>query len=68
MAHVGDVHNALDVVPGIAQSLFQHILHNIGAQIADMGKVIHRGAASVHLYLLGIVGDKQFLLVGQRIV
>ena len=68
MAHIGDVHNPLDIVAGVAQGFFQHIFHNIGTQVADVGVVIHRGSAGVHLHLLGIVGNKQFLLVGQRIV
>ena len=68
MAHVGDIHDALDVIPGIAQSLLQHILHDVGAQIADVGKVVHRGTAGVHFYLLGMVGDKQFFFMGQGIV
>ena len=68
MAHVRDVHDPLDGISQIAQGLFQHILHNIGAQIADVGKMVNRGAAGVHLHQLRVVGNKQFLLVGQRVV
>ena len=68
MAHIGDVHNPLDIVAGIAQGFLQHIFHNIGTQVANVGVVIHRGAAGVHFYLLGMVGDKQFFFMGQGIV
>ena len=68
MAHVGDVHDPLDIVAGVAQGLLQHVLHNIGAQIADVGKMVHRGSAGVHLHLVGMVGDEQFFLMGQGIV
>ena len=40
MAYVSDVHNTVDVIALIAQILFQHILHDIGAQVSDVGKVL----------------------------
>ena len=68
MPHVRDVHHALDIVAQIPQALFQHILHDIGAQVADMGIVIHGGATGVHLHKIRIIGDKQFLFVGSRVI
>ena len=68
MAHIGDVHDTLDIVALIAQSLFQHIFHNVGAQVANMGIVIDRRAAGVHFDDARIVGDKFFLFAGQRII
>ena len=68
MAHVGDVHDALDVVALIAQGLFQHVLHDVAAQIADVGKVIDRRAAGVHLDDIGVVGNEQFLFSGCGII
>ncbi len=68
MADVGDVHDPLDVVAKIPQGLFQHILHNVGAQVADVGVMVHRGAAGIHFYQVGVVGNEQLLFMGQGIV
>ena len=68
MAHVSDVHDTLNVIANITQGLFQHILHDVGPQIADVSIVIHGRAAGVHLHQLGIVGNKQFLLVTCRVI
>ena len=68
MAHVGDVHNTLDIIAGIAKGLLQHVLHDIGPQVADMGIVVHRRTAGVHLHQVGIIGNEQLFLVGQRII
>ena len=68
MANVGDVHDPLDVVAQVPQGLFQHILHDIGAQVADVGIVVHRGAAGVHFHQIGVVGNEQLLFMGQGIV
>lgn len=38
VSHVGDVHDAVHIVPGVAQVLLQHVLHDVGAQVADVGK------------------------------
>ena len=45
---VGNIHNALDVVAGVAEILFQNVFHNIGAQVADVSKVVDRWAAGIH--------------------
>ncbi len=58
VAHVGDVHDPVHVIAVIAQKLLQHVLHDIGAQVADVGKVVHRGAAGVHLHMAGGVGGE----------
>ena len=68
VAHIGDVHNTDHIITLITQSLFQHIFHDIGAQIADMRKMIHRRAAGIHLDNIRIVRLKQFLLVGKGVV
>ena len=65
VTHIGDVHHPLDVVAIIAQCLFQHILHDVGTQVADVGIVVHRWAACVHFHNVGVVRNEQFLLVGQ---
>ena len=68
MAHVGDVHDPVHVIPGKAEVLLQHVLHNVAPEVSDMGEVVHRGAAGVHLHPAGGVGLEFFLLVGCGIV
>ena len=58
VSDVGDIHNALDVISGIAKRFFEDILHNVRAQISDMRKVIYGRATGVHFDKLGIVRDK----------
>ena len=68
VSHVGDVHDAGDVIARIAEQLLQHVLHDIAAQIADVSKVVHCGAAGVHGHLARLMGDKLLLGVGCGIV
>ena len=63
VSHVRDVHDALNRVADVAQILFQHILHDIAAEIADVREVIDRGAAGVHFDELRVIGDKLFFFV-----
>ncbi len=68
VAHVGDVHDPVHVIAAVAQELLQHVLHDVGAQVADVGEVVHRGAAGVHLHPAGGVGGELLFLVGGGIV
>ena len=68
MAHVGDVHDPVHVVAGIAQELLQHVLHDVAAQVADVGEVVHRGAAGVHFHMAGGVGRELLFLMGSGVV
>ena len=68
VAHVGDVHHPRHVVAGVAQQLLQRVLHDVAAQVADVGEVVHRGAAGVHGHPARLVGDKLLLLVARGIV
>ena len=68
VSHVGDVHDAVHVVSGVAQVFLQHILHDIAAEVADVGKVIHRGAAGVHLHQIRVIGNKAFFFMGCRVI
>ena len=68
VAHVGDVHDALDVVALVAQEFLQHVLHEVAAQVADMGEVVDGGAAGVHLHDVGMVGNELLLAAVSRIV
>ena len=68
VAHVGDVHDAVHVVARVAQVLLQHVLHDVGAQVADVGEVVHRGAAGVHLHMAGDMGLELLFLMGGGII
>ena len=68
VAHVRDVHHAVHVVAGVAQVLLQHVLHDVGAQVADVGKVVHRGAAGIHFHMAGGVGGEFSFLMGSGVV
>ena len=68
MAHIRDVHDPVDTVSGIAQEFLQHILHDIAAQVSDMGEVVHRGAAGIHFHVAGGMGLKFLFPMGRRIV
>ena len=62
VAHVGDVHHPVHIIARPAQELLQHILHDIGAQVPDVGKVVHRRAAGVHLHTTRDMGGKGLFL------
>ena len=68
MAHVRDVHHPFHRITSIAQILLQHILHEIGPKIANVGKVVYRRAAGIHLDLPRTVGNKFFFLMAEGIV
>ncbi len=65
---VRNVHDALDVVAAVAEILLQHVLHDIAAQVADVGKVVDRRAAGVHFEDVGMVGREELFFAGQRVV
>ena len=65
---VGDVHNALDVVADKAEVLFKNILHDVGTQIAYVGKVVNGGTAGVHLYDVGMIGNEILFSAGGRVI
>ena len=68
VSHVGDVHDAVHVVARVAQVFLQHVLHDIGAQVTDVGEVVHGGTAGVHLHMAGGVGLELLFLVGGGII
>ena len=68
VADVGDVHDAVHAVARKAQVLFQHVFHDVGAQVADVGKVVHGRSAGVHLHMVRRMGLEFFLFMGRGIV
>ena len=68
MTDVGDVHDAQYVIACVAQVFFQHILHDIGAQVADVGVVIDGRAAGIHLHLARLVGGELHAAVAEGVI
>ena len=65
---VGDVHCTLDIVACVGQVLFQHVLHDVGTEVADVCKVIDGRTAGVHGHLTRFMGDKFVAGVCKRVV
>ncbi len=68
MAHVGDVPYVADLVSQLFEEPEQDVIGNAGPRVAQMGVAIDRRAADIHAYHAGMDGDKQFLLVRQRVI
>ena len=68
VSDIGDIHYAFDVVARETQIFFQHILHDIGAEVADVGEVIDGGTAGVHIHSVALVGDEFLLGLSERVV
>ena len=68
MTDVGDVHDAQNVIARVAQVFFKHILHDVGAQVADVCVVIDGGTAGVHTHLALLVRDEFLLYAAEGIV
>ena len=47
--------------------LLQYVLHDVGAQVADVGEVVDGGAAGVHFHPAGGVGAELLFFVGSGI-
>ncbi len=52
----------------MAEQPEQHVKHDDGAGIADMGEIIDRGAADIHAHVRRIEGFEVLLLAGERII
>ena len=52
----------------MAQQAKQHVKHNDGPGIADMGEIIDRGAADIHAHVIRLEGFEVLLLAGECIV
>ena len=63
VAHIGDMALAI----GVAQQAEQHVEHDHGPRIADMGEVVDRGAADIHPHVLRIDGRENVLGLGQGV-
>ena len=68
MADVRDVHDALDVIPQIAEKFLQHIFHDVGAEVADVCKVVDGRPAGIHGDLTGDGRMKRLAAVRQGVI
>ena len=50
--HIGDVHDMFDLVTEETKGTDQQVLENIGAQVADVGVLIHGRAAGIQPHLV----------------
>ena len=50
VAYVGDVHDVVHLVAVVLERTHQKIFENVGAEVADMGEMVHRRAATVHAH------------------
>ena len=57
--HIGQIHHMIDVKTGKLEKPPQQILKHVTAQIADVGIVVNRWAASIHAYLARVDGHKR---------
>ena len=64
VAHVRDVLRPVDV----AEQPEQHVEHDDGARVADMGEVVDRRPAHVHAHVVRIDRLELGLLPGQRVI
>jgi len=68
VAHVRDVHDAPDVVPGETEELLQHILHDVAAQVANMGIMIDGRPTRIEPDRTFLMGDKRVHALGECII
>lgn len=50
VAHVGDVHDVVHLVAVVLQRTDQEVFENVGAEVADVGEMVHRRATTVHAH------------------
>ena len=69
VVHVGDVAHIPDMILPVtmAQEPVQHVEHDDGPRIADVGVVVDGGAADVHPHVLLVDRPELLLAAGQRV-
>ena len=65
VTNVGDVHNTLNIITNITQSLFKDVFHNVGTQITNVCKMVDRRSTCIHFHHIRGIRLKQFFLVRQ---
>ena len=65
VSDVGNIHNAVDLITAVGEVFFKHVLHNIGAKISDVSKVINRRSAGIHADLSLLAGLEFFSCSGK---
>ena len=66
VVHVGQIHHAVDLEPPRLQVTLEEVFKQVGAEVADVGVVVDRGAARVELdgFPGGVEGPELFKLAG----
>ena len=62
IVHVGEVHHLRDLEAARAQEAAQDVLEDEGAEVADVGVVVDRGAAGVDGHSARMQGHERLLL------
>ena len=69
-AHIGNLRSYImeDVLEKFLRYSGYSVNHDIAAEVADVGEVIHRGAAGIHFHMAGGVGGEFSFLMGGGVV
>ena len=57
---VCNIHHAFDVVPREPEVAIQHVLHDIGSEVSDVGEVVDRRSAGIHFHFPRLVRHELF--------
>ena len=68
VVHVREVHDVRDLEPRVFERAAQQVLEHVGAEVADVGEVVDRGAAGVHPDRAGDERLQRFDAAGERVV
>ncbi len=68
VAHVGDVLDVAHPVAGVAQEAHDHVEVDVGLGVAQVGVVIHRRPAHIHVHAPGRQRDELFFFAAEGVV
>lgn len=65
VAHIGDVHDVVHLVAVVLQRTDQEVFENVGAEVADVGEMVHRRAATVHAHGGNAFGESEYFFLAR---
>lgn len=65
MAHIGDVHDVVHLVAVVLQRTDQKVFENVGAEVADVGEMVHRRATTVHAHGGNAFGESEYFFLAR---
>ena len=68
VSHVGDVADVADLVAQLLEQPEEHVVGDARTGVSQVGVAIDRRAADIHAHHTRMDGDKEFLLMRQRII